>query len=1044
MSDIKRPALISFNTHKADDKKSKENGKTIRITLVLPESNEDTCPEYNYKEELAAAKRKDKVKPIKPTTNGLDPFNDDDDDVRRIAQEMEAKYGVSGPKKRRKGRRDDYADIGMGYDESDSFIDNTDGYDEIIPQNVTTLHGGFYINSGALEFKTDDEASSEISSSSSSDEEGGGGEDAGSTAKTGSKKKRTLESSTESEGEKETEKELGHLDKKLKLSSNGVDEEIKPKKNLLTPEKIKQLKKKRTEERKKNTVKELLLEKREEENNQLAPIPKPTDKIDIRDELKESMKENKKPQSADNISDIIESVVKGVDEDLKKHDVDVKPPPNNLEKINLIHSSDGENSRDADEKKVEYEIVKLPENLPNDIVDIIEKIKACASKSTEGKVKFFSGPVGDILLKLERKCKCLGRQSRIKIYEHLAPFVKCRKETLIKRAKNLVLEDDQRRLKTLVHRLKDEIDRIMPYLLENYEKESQKVMQKKFSKESLANEENKQLRMPKRRFSWTEDIKKLLKEIIFLRKRCFLSEGKNKDNLEQLICTYLKTDIQILWPDGWMSMNTLQKACNISPSSSSDPKKTSSSSHQSHQSAASALPIAKTSNQSSQMAQQAAEMSHVREIQKLTSNSHLSITPVTNVLPPPQQKPVNTNSVDSVKPRSVNTSDITINKIDAKDLGTSSKGTNSKTLPEIIKTSNSLTITPTSTVTMKTCSERMKRIDFVEPNKENDLVLLEDIHTKHHSENNNLHSSKSKEKSSDHGSKTSESSHCQIIDLTDSLSSDIKKKNSSQKIKAKSFDSEKGMIRVKTDLMKPKSDKDEIAANLTDLMQQNMPRASSASSSSSISPHGKSKETNQYSPFSTTPPLDFQKLNQAAESDDIHKALENLKVLQRLSSPAKANETLTSSPVSVIAYNKSYSPKNVLHNAAPPPPGASNVSLRNDYKGDYGSGFQEVFQRQFLSDFTLMQNSVNHSTSTSSKSHYNSAEKYPHTPESYLNEKFFPGSNNNFPQQNSSKMKNLPSQQSGSYNILDDMLANFLTEYGYPKAAGHIPKQPQK
>lgn len=56
MSDIKRPVLIPFSAHKVDEKKCKENGKTIRITLVLPESNEDTCPEYNYKEELAAAK----------------------------------------------------------------------------------------------------------------------------------------------------------------------------------------------------------------------------------------------------------------------------------------------------------------------------------------------------------------------------------------------------------------------------------------------------------------------------------------------------------------------------------------------------------------------------------------------------------------------------------------------------------------------------------------------------------------------------------------------------------------------------------------------------------------------------------------------------------------------------------------------------------------------------------------------------------------------------------------------------------------------------
>lgn len=56
MSEIKRATLVSFASQKLNDKKTKTSGKTKRISLVLPESNEDTCPEYNYKEELAASK----------------------------------------------------------------------------------------------------------------------------------------------------------------------------------------------------------------------------------------------------------------------------------------------------------------------------------------------------------------------------------------------------------------------------------------------------------------------------------------------------------------------------------------------------------------------------------------------------------------------------------------------------------------------------------------------------------------------------------------------------------------------------------------------------------------------------------------------------------------------------------------------------------------------------------------------------------------------------------------------------------------------------
>ncbi|XP_050672862.1 ubinuclein-1 isoform X2 [Leptidea sinapis] len=150
MSDSKRATLITVGAPKS----AKNNvNKTIRLTINLDESNESKYPELNYKELVIATAAKKRTENGK--TAGLDPFSDNDDDVERVARKFEQKYGGKSTYGRKgRSKYEEFADIGAGYDENDSFIDNTHGYDEMIPPECDTLYGGFYINSGSLEFKT--------------------------------------------------------------------------------------------------------------------------------------------------------------------------------------------------------------------------------------------------------------------------------------------------------------------------------------------------------------------------------------------------------------------------------------------------------------------------------------------------------------------------------------------------------------------------------------------------------------------------------------------------------------------------------------------------------------------------------------------------------------------------------------------------------------------------------------------------------------------------------------------------------------------------
>ncbi|KAK9875575.1 hypothetical protein WA026_009378 [Henosepilachna vigintioctopunctata] len=521
MSDINR-VPIPYGSQQVSNKTKNVINKTIRIAVKLPQSNEDTCPEYNYKDELDAVKKRGSSKNIE-NGNMMDMLEDDDRDVRRIAMQMEQKYGKAVvSKKRRKGRKDDYADIGMGYDESDSFIDNTDGYDEIIPQNVTTVHGGFYINCGALEFKANEE-DSDVSSDSSSD--------SNPLPKDG---KRTL-GLDETDGEDE-EGPSEHQKKKIKVDPgcNGMQKALK--KKLFSPNKI--LKKKRPSNVvSKKTVKDLLKEKRVDLN---MTVPSSENDLDISvfSEGKNCVENGK--NLSNSITDAIESVIKASD----------KP----------IFGADRISSQVTDEVRQ----VSLPENLPNNIAEFITKIKQSSAISSFDKK--FTDEMNNLLLSLEKKCKCLGKPSKTKVYEHLSYFMKIDKQILIQHCKQLTLKDEDKKIKSLLQKLKAEIDKVMPSIISNYEKECEVVFEKRtllqLQNQDGGEEKRRSIGRPKRKFQWNDQTRKFLKDTATIRKRSYLQQGYSKEKWEEELATFLKNNVIHLWPEGWMTMTALTKVCN--------------------------------------------------------------------------------------------------------------------------------------------------------------------------------------------------------------------------------------------------------------------------------------------------------------------------------------------------------------------------------------------------------------------------------------------------------------------------------------------------
>uniref|UniRef100_W8AYF3 Yemanuclein-alpha n=1 Tax=Ceratitis capitata TaxID=7213 RepID=W8AYF3_CERCA len=554
----------------------RKNNKSMRLSIELFPTDSCKYPEFNYSRLLHLEKKKQKK--LKQKTNGFtDPFNENDDDVARIARELEKKYGSAYSSGRGRSKKDDLCDIGLGYDESDSFIDNTEAYDEIIPEELETIEGGFYINSGPLEFqklhtesmttKTDEiikmpnRPRKRIISSSSSDSSSSSEEDAeedvdsdgevssadtvkggkGSSVISQSAEKRSRSNSIVNPTKKPKSNQESNT-KKTKVKNIGVGSSStsnSPKPSSVGSDSEKE--RIRQKVVKTTTIKDMLKAKRDnflkmqEGGNWNRQSGVSEGKIN-NGELKGAAS---KSSDEDDSSSSGESDDSSDDSDSNDSEPDEKKQK----------TGNGESS-----EKLRSSDTKLPEIDPEVMSDIQQFKEVVKMKNLSGKRFQFDDSLAEVFLKLDEALLCMEKTHRNMVFAHLEYHLILPKYFFLRKAKQLRIKEEKMKSKRAVGKLRKAIIEAMPGVIANFEAEIRKHAE-------IAGGINADHppKMPKKKFPWNNNLRNLLYDVYQVRWTSFPVLGTRKETLEDFINVFLREKVVELWPKDWMRFEELQR-----------------------------------------------------------------------------------------------------------------------------------------------------------------------------------------------------------------------------------------------------------------------------------------------------------------------------------------------------------------------------------------------------------------------------------------------------------------------------------------------------
>ncbi|KAM4873860.1 ubinuclein-2 isoform 2-T2 [Thomomys bottae] len=538
-------------------------GETVRLELELKDPTDESCVEFSYPELLLCGEQRKKF------VQTEDPFNEEQQErkeVEMLAKKFEMKYGGK-PRKHRKDRLQDLIDIGFGYDETDPFIDNSEAYDELVPASLTTKYGGFYINTGTLQFRqasdTEEEDTTEnqkhkppkVPKIKEDDIES-------------KKRKRKEEGEKEKKPRKKVPKQLGVV----ALNSHKSEKKKKRYKDSLSLAAMIRKFQKEKDELKESTAKvPVTLSTSSLTKSPCAATALASDVPDLNLSSNDpdlpifvSTSEHELFQEAENALEILD-------------DFDFDRFLDAASDESPLSESGGENGTTIQPTFASQVMPKvvptLPEGLPVLLEKRIEDLRVAAKLfDEEGRKKFFTQDMNNILLDIELQLQELGPVIRSGVYSHLEAFVPCNKETLVKRLKKLHLNVQDDRLREPLQKLKLAVSNVMPEQLFKYQEDCQARSQAKCAKlqtdeerEKNGSEEDddekpgKRVIGPRKKFHWDDTIRALLCNLVKIKLGCYELEPNKSQSAEDYLKSFMETEVKPLWPKGWMQARMLFK-----------------------------------------------------------------------------------------------------------------------------------------------------------------------------------------------------------------------------------------------------------------------------------------------------------------------------------------------------------------------------------------------------------------------------------------------------------------------------------------------------